>query len=128
LAAEPCYAVQTAEKPAVWRWIAEMAAPKETRRDPTHAAPQLRQLLDPGKGQGKAAELPMVQLKGRIIGGQQPGAALLEIDKRSYLLRQGSEIDIAGPHATANTIRVVEVTGDAVRVEIMPSGLTLTLN
>ena len=133
LIAGTCCAAETAEKqPTVWRWIADMAAPKETRRDPTRAAPQLRQLLDPAKTQAqtpaRAAEPPLVQLKGRIVGGGQPSAALLEINKQSYLLRKGSEISLSASHSNAQTLRVVDVTSDAVRVELMPLGLTLILN
>ena len=60
---------------------------QEPPRDPTQPSPALRELIDAPKV--KALELPVIQLKGRVVGKSQPGEAMLMFDKRTYLVRQG---------------------------------------
>jgi sRNA-binding protein len=118
---------------------------RETARDPTAPSPLLRELLRPSKTQSKAPpppELLVLQIKGRIIGGRRPNSALLQISldaphdaalkqygQSTYLVQEGSELRVPAGHSTTQTIRVLAVTADEVRVEIAePSGHVLTLN
>jgi hypothetical protein len=103
-------------------------AAKQALRDPTRPGPQLRELISPSRSQAKAAEVPAIQLRGRIVDGPLPNAAMLDIDQQPYLLRKGSEITLTGANAGAQTLRVLDVTAEAVRVEILPLGRTLILN
>ena len=104
------------------------SAPGQSLRDPTSPSPMLRDLIDPGRNQPKSMELPLIQLRGRIIGGGQPSAAMLEIDKHSYLVRKGSEILFPGSRPGAQSIRVLDVTAEEVRLEILPLGRSVSLN
>lgn len=97
--------------------------------DPTQPSPLMRQLINPAKlsGQAKAPEIPTVELKSRIIGGTQPGVAVLGIDKQTYIVSKGSEFSLAGPRYGGQKIRVVELDTDVVRLEILPMNLSVTL-
>jgi hypothetical protein len=96
-------------------------------RDPTEPSPRMRQLIDAPKAQGKALELPVVELKARIVGGNQGGVAMLQIDKRLIVVRQGSEIALDGMHYGAQRIRVVELNANEVRLDLQPLDRVLTL-
>ncbi len=126
--------------------------PHEPARDPTAPSPLLRELLKPAGKQSKISELPFIQIKGRIIGGLQPNSALLQIGvddqqplnsnaartphnvalrqngNHSYLVQKGTELTIPGGGGDTQTLRVVEITADEVRIEIAPLGRVLTLN
>jgi hypothetical protein len=131
---------------------AGVAGPQEPPRDPTAPSPLLRELLKPAGKQSKMAVLPLIRITGRMIGGLQPNAALLQIGpddqrpaspnaagkpgiaalqhtgNRSYLVRKGTELLIPGAGSDTQTIRVLDVTADEVRIEIAPLGRVLTLN
>ena len=101
----------------------------EPWHDPTRPSPIMRQLINPAKlpGQAKAPEIPAVELKARIIGGLQPGVAVLGIDKQTYVVSKGSEFSLPGPRYGGQKIRVVELDADVVRLEIQPTNLSVTL-
>ena len=101
----------------------------EPWHDPTRPSPIMRQLINPAKlpGQAKAPEIPAVELKARIIGGMQPGVAVLGIDKQTYVVNKGSEFSLAGPRYGGQKIRVMELDADVVRLEIQPTNLNVTL-
>jgi len=99
----------------------------EPLHDPTRPSPMMRQLIDPPKSQGKALELPVVELKARIVGGNQGSVAMLQIDKRLVVVRQGSEIALDGSHYGSQKLRVVELNVDEVRLELQPLNRILSL-
>jgi hypothetical protein len=96
----------------------------ESARDPTLPGPELREWLDSAK---PARDLPTIELKGRVLGGQQPGTAILEVDKMLRVVREGDELSLGGVRPGGVTVRVVEVSQQQVRLEIKPSGRNLTL-
>jgi hypothetical protein len=95
-------------------------AGSEPLHDPTAPSPIMRQVIGPPKAQGKTTlELPVVELKARIVGGNQGSVAVLQIDKRIVVVRQGSQIDLDGAHS-GQKIRVIELNADEVRLEVQP--------
>ncbi len=95
-------------------------AGSEPVHDPTSPSPRMRQLIDPPKVQGKTAmEMPVVELEARIVGGNQDSVAVLQIDKRLVVVRQGSEIALDGAH-NGQKIRVLQLDANEVRLEVQP--------
>jgi hypothetical protein len=90
-------------------------------QDPTQPSPMLRELLDPEKAQSTGIDLPVVSLKGRIVGGLRPAMAMLEVDKQFVVVQQGSEITVQGSRVGLQVLRVVEVGTNGIRLEIAPS-------
>ncbi|MGA2258834.1 MAG: hypothetical protein ABSG53_29555 [Thermoguttaceae bacterium] len=97
--------------------------------DPTQPSAIMRQLIGPAKlpGHAKAPEIPIVEVKARIICGEHPGVAVLVIDKQTYVVCKGSEFTVAGAKYGGQRIRVVELDADVVRFEIQPTNLSVTL-
>ena len=114
----------TAVAPGSLLWWSSL---NEKTRAKYLAAPAGKQPEMP-KQQLKMPELPSIQIKGRIIGGLRPNSVLLQIDTRLYLVQKGMELTIPGAQPDTQTIRVVNVTADEVRIEVVPLGRVLTLN
>lgn len=62
-------------------------------RDPTVPSGQLQLAMDAG---GRSVKFPIIELKGRIIGGASGDSAVLKIDDRMYHVRKGSELYVPG--------------------------------
>ncbi len=119
----------TPKRPLAGRGSAEGESRDQVVRDPTRPSPIMRQLIAPAKlpGQAKAPEIPVVELKARVINAKRPGVVVLDIDKQTYVVCKGSEFNLAGPKYVGQKIRVVELDADAVTLEIQPANLTVTL-
>lgn len=102
--------------------LSSVNGPQEPPRDPTQPSPQMRDLLTKPKSQ----DLPPLELKGRILTAGQTPLALLALDKHLFVVRQGAEISLDGSYS-GMSIRVAEITGSEVRLEIVPLGRSMFL-
>ena len=96
-------------------------------RDPTKPGEALHDLVAPlrmGQHSGAAGGggMPQITLKGRIVGPRKPPAAMVEIDKHLHVLQEGSELSVPAPHVGLGsvTLKVIELNGSQVKIEIMP--------
>lgn len=98
---------------------AASAVPKPTEppapalRDPTEPGPDLRALLAP---QAKAAELPALELKGRLMTPGQRPLALIGVGGQTIAAHEGDELQVAGKFG-ATELRVTAITPTEVRLE-----------
>jgi hypothetical protein len=99
----------------------EPPPPKELR-DPTTPGPKLKQALNANKlakQTGPAGKLPTVVLRGRVIAKGQPALAVLEIDGKMTIAAKDAEI--------GSVLRVLDISGDSVRLEYVPLNQTIVL-
>jgi hypothetical protein len=87
-------------------------------RDPTKPTPELEKVLNGGKPGAPAAQMPLVQLKARVIGRGGKGTALLDIDGKVYEVHTGSQFSVRGTGGAAIPLNVLEVSAKGVRFEI----------
>ena len=127
-AADPSAGVAAAnpgQSPGLLGWLLHGLADKPAAppRDPTAASPQIQQLLATGNHQ--SAELPTIELKGRVVTGGNSTAALLAIDKRLFQVQQGSRIplQIVGAKFSGLAVEVKEITAQTVRLDVGPAQL-----
>ena len=92
--------------------------------DPTVPGPEIRQLLDGGAGQRNAVRpseaIPDMKLKARILSRNRPAAAVIDIGGRSVTVNEGTEfaVSVPGGGDGAVVMRIIEVSAEAVRIEI----------
>jgi hypothetical protein len=86
------------------------ALPSDARehRDPTVPGGQLQFALEAG---GRSVKYPIIEIKGRIMGGACGDTALLKIDDRIYQVRRGSELHVPGPREVEG-VQTVTTTAD----------------
>lgn len=75
------------------------------------------------------SNIPVLSLKGSITDGEQPGAALLEIDGTLRLVREGDTISVQPSQQNKYLRRLVvkQITGDSALIEMIPSGQTIVV-
>lgn len=85
--------------------------------DPTEPGPGFQEFFNKNK-QGPAAppRVPGIALKGKIVGGKQPPAVLLEVDGKLQLVTEKGELSLGG----YLTIRVEEINAAEVRILVQP--------
>jgi hypothetical protein len=88
-------------------------------KDPTRPSPKLKDLLYPEKsgrltGAGPAPKMPVLGLRGRVVGKDQPAVGLLEVDGKVFLIAKGSSLPTAG-----GTLRIIDITSREVRIEVL---------
>lgn len=92
------------------------APPAGGLKDPTKPSPKMKEVLGSKGTAGPAPKLAVLALRGRVLARDKPAVALLEVEGKLYTVTKGSVV--AGP---SNTIlRVVEVNGTEVRIEVSP--------
>lgn len=104
-------------------------------RDPTTMTPRfrdaMRQMVPPSAKGGSSvagSSLAKLRLVGKGIGGGKPPSALLEFNDQIYLVRQGSQISLAGQGREPLTIRVESITESGVQLVVLPQNERLFLN
>ena len=93
------------------------------QRDPTQPGPNMRQLLAP---RAKAANIPAIQLKARIVTAGQVPVVILDIDRNLYLAKLGDEFSPAGEFSGL-TIRVSAIDARQVRLDVTPLGRSVII-
>jgi hypothetical protein len=83
-------------------------ADARAHRDPTVPSGQLQFALDAG---GRSVKFPVIEIKGRILGGLSGDSAVLKIDERMYQVRKGSELYVPGPREVEG-VQTVTTTAD----------------
>jgi hypothetical protein len=83
----------------------------------------MRQLLAP---RAKAANIPAIQLKARIVTAGQVPVVILDIDRNLYLAKLGDEFSPAGEFSGL-TIRVSAIDARQVRLDVTPLGRSVII-
>ena len=98
--------------------------PSEDLRDPTVLGAKLKEAMDKGKvGSLQLSKLPQVVLKGRVLAKDRPPLAMLEVDGKLFMVAKGSALMSAG----TMIVRVIDVTGAEIRLEVGPLNEVITL-
>jgi hypothetical protein len=100
-----------------------MAGEGAAQHDPTQPGPTMRQLLSP---RAKAASIPAIELKARMVTAGQIPVVILGIEKNLYLAKLGDEFSPVGEFSGL-TIRVSTITAGEVRLEVTPLGRAVIL-
>jgi hypothetical protein len=96
-----------------------------TRRDPTEAEGELRQLLatEPTKKDtaAPAPTLPPLSVRGRVVGKLLPPTVLLSLGDNQFLTaRPGRQYLISNSSQNPITLEVISIGPDGVEVELQP--------
>ena len=106
-------------------------------RDPTAMPERFRNAMKhmiPGMGKdgaakgGGAAEIPEIHVAGKSVGGGGQPTAILQIEKRTYLVRQGSQVTFPGSNHERLTVRVESIDASGVELLLLPNNERLFLN
>lgn len=102
--------------------------PRPVVQDPTRPSGKLKDALAvPPGGPGGAravARIPAMILKARVIATGRPAAAVIEIDGQPRTVVAGTTV-AAGDGVL---LKIVEVSGAAVRIEVLPLKEVIVLN
>ena len=90
---------------------------------PPQPGPTMRQLLSP---RAKAASIPAIELKARMVTAGQIPVVILGIEKNLYLAKLGDEFSPVGEFSGL-TLRVSKITAGEVRLEVTPLGRAVIL-
>jgi hypothetical protein len=102
------------------RLVEEPAEP----RDPTKPSPKLREAIGTGKNADLALPaLPSLILKGRVLANDRPAGAFIEIGNHLQLVSVGAKILVGD----RQTLHIVAITRDEVRIEVEPNKHVISL-
>lgn len=106
-------------------------------RDPTAMPERFRNAMKqmiPGiskdgaaKG-GGSGEIPEIHVAGKSVGGVGPPTAVLQIEKRTYFVRQGSQVTFPGSNHERLTVRVESIGASGVELLVLPNNERLFLD
>ena len=77
---------------------APVVAPGGDLKDPTVPSQKLKEIMEAGKivSSGPMAKLPSITFRGRVMSKDRPPAAILEMDKKYFIVNEGTELTAPG--------------------------------
>ncbi|MGE3536612.1 MAG: hypothetical protein AB7N91_04135 [Candidatus Tectimicrobiota bacterium] len=101
-------------------------------QDPTAPDARLLDLLSSapsraGQTPAPAEKLPRVTLRGRVLTQHTAPAAVLEIEGKFYVVRQGSELSMPGSTGGTLVLSVSVLSAEEVRIRVSPMNQIIVL-